>query len=214
MVSNKEWNRGFSSWKEKIRKWFANPDPKNTLEVGIFFDFRNVFGDQNLTERLRDFIFSEITKGDLFISYMLLDAVRMRAPTGFLRWITSRIEGKKKEAIDIKKYGIFPITHGVRALALREKIRRTETTDRIDILIERNVLPPDLGEDIKEAFSFLQTIRLRHQLELIKDGKKPDNDVIPGKLGKLERELLKDSMKIVADFQDFIERRYTAILPQ
>ncbi len=214
MVSSREWNMGISEWKSRIRKWFLRPEPENTLEVGIFFDFRNVFGDETMTEELRDFIFSELSKNDLFISYMLLDAVRMRHSGGLIGWILSRLEGSEREGIDIKKFGIFPITHGIRALSLREGIRETETVERIRTLVEKNILPEDLAEDLRESFSFLQSIRLRHQVDQIKEGKDPDNLINPGDFTRLERELLKDSLKVVRNFQDFIERRYTSHLPR
>ena len=214
MISNKEWNMGISEWKEKIRKWFSKPEPENTLEVGIFFDFRNVFGDSTITEELRDFIFSELSRNDLFISYMLLDAVRMRYAGGFIGWLIHRLEGSGKEGIDIKKFGIFPITHGIRALSLRERIRETETVERIKALVDRNILPEDLAEDLRESFSFLQSIRLRHQIDQIKVGQRPDNLIKPKDLSRLERDLLKDSLKIVRNFQEFIERRYTSYLPR
>ncbi len=213
MLSNPEWRRGTSEWKQQIRRWVRKPEPESTLRVGIFFDFRNAYGEEALTEELREFIFEELEGEELFISYMLLDAVRFRTPSGIMGWLMSHLEGEAGK-LDIKKSGIFPITQGIRALALKAGIRETETAERIEKLIASGDLPPDLGEDIKEAFSFLQTMRLQHQADQVRKGKEPDNLIDMQTLSKLERDLLKESLKIVRSFQDFIERRYTHHLPQ
>ncbi len=210
MVSNPEWRMGVSVWKKRLGEWFSKPEPENTLRLGIFFDFRNVFGSSELVEDLRDFVFSSLEGNDLFVAYMLLDAVRFKPPTGFF----SRIFMKDREGLDVKKSGIFPIMQGVRALSLKGKIRETSTAGRIDRLTEKGLLPKDLSADLKEAYSYLQTLRLKTQIEKIREGKEPDNGIDPKKLSKLERDLLKDSLRIVEEFQDFIERRYTSVLPR
>jgi len=208
MVSNPEWSMGMSRWKEKVRGWFSKPQPENTLKVGIFLDFRNAFGNSALVEELRDFIFHLLEGNDLFLAYMLLDVVRFKPPIGFI----SRFLPEKE--IDIKKSGVFPITQGVKAMALMGRIRETSTLGRIEELLRKGLLPSDLGTDLKEAYTFLQTLRLKSQIEKVKEGREPDNQVNLERLSKLERDLLKDSLKVVGEFQSFIERRYTAVLPR
>jgi CBS domain-containing protein len=214
MVSNPEWRHGRQKWMRIISNWLSRPEPENTLKFGMFFDFRNAFGDEKLTEELRDFILNEAKEKELFLSYMLLDAVRFKPPLGLFNRLLTEKAGPKKGEIDIKKGGIFPITQGIRALALRAGIRETPTIERLSRLTELGEIPPDLGADLREAFLYLQTVRLRAQLSKIKEGKEPDNHISPSSLGKLERDLLKDSLKIVKEFQEFIERHYTQHLPR
>lgn len=210
MVANPEWRMGVSAWKEKLRKWFAKPEPENTLFLGIFFDLRNAFGSAELVEELREFVFDALEGNDLYIAYMLLDAVRFKPPIGFMRRFVLEKEGE----IDLKRGGIFPITQGVRALSLKARVRETHTLERIDRLVDKGFLSADLGRDLKEAYSYLQTIRLRFQIEELMKGEEPDNLIDPRELSKLERELLRDTFKIVGEFQGFIERKYTASLPR
>jgi len=214
MVSNPEWRMGISRWKERLSSWFVRPEPEHTLRLGIFFDFRNAFGNAELVEDLRDFIFRSLEGNDLFIAYMLTDAIRFKPPIGFMRRFVLESKGEHRGELDIKKGGIFPITQGIRALSLKGKVRETSTFDRIDRLMEKGILPKDLGSDLKEAYTFLQTLRLRSQIEKLSEGRDPDNYVNPEKLSKLERDLLKDTLKIVEEFQSFIERRYTAGIPK
>ncbi len=214
MVSNPEWRMGISAWKEKLSRWILRPEPENTLRLGIFFDFRNAFGNAELVERLRDFIFSLTEREELFIAYMLLDAVRFKPPIGFMKHFILEKKGEHKGELDIKKGGIFPITQGVRALALKGKVKETSTLDRIDRLSEQGLIPSDLSTNLREAYSYLQTLRLKNQVEKLREGKRPDNYVNPENLSKLERDLLKDSFKIVSEFQGFIERRFLVNIPR
>ncbi len=214
MVSNPEWRMGFGEWKRRLSDWFLKPEPEHTLKLGIFFDFRNAFGSSKLVEDLRDFVFESLEGNDLFIAYMLLDAVRFKPPIGFMKRLVLESKGEHKGELDIKRGGIFPITQGIRALSLKGKVRETSTLVRIDGLIEKGYLPSDLGRDLKEAYTFLQTVRLKSQMEKIREGREPDNYVNPERLSKLERNLLKDSLKIIDEFQGFIERRYTANIPR
>ncbi|RLJ71236.1 CBS domain-containing protein [Hydrogenivirga caldilitoris] len=214
MVANPEWRMGISEWERKLKSWLLKPEPEHTLKLGIFFDFRNAFGNKELVERLRRFVFKTLEGEDLFIAYMLLDAVRFKPPIGFMRRLVLETRGEHRGELDIKKGGVFPITQGVRALSLKGKVSETSTLGRIEKLRELSLLPSDLASDLREAYTFLQTLRLKNQIEKLREGKTPDNYVNPEKLSKLERDLLKDTLRIVEEFQSFIERRYTAHLPK
>ncbi|WP_461831285.1 putative nucleotidyltransferase substrate binding domain-containing protein [Aquifex sp.] len=208
MVRNVEWNKGKTEWIKTLENWFSNPEPQNTLKLGIFLDFRNAFGDKTLEEELRETVFRLAKENDLTIAYMLKDAVRFKPPLGLFGKLKT-----EKKGIDLKKGGIFPITHGVRVLSVRNAIRETNTLERISKLKDMNVIPNTLSEDLSEAFKYLQYIRLKSQTEKLKRGEEPDNYVNPDALTKIEKDLLKDAFKIVGEFQSFIENRYLLYLP-
>lgn len=208
MVNNPEWNKGRSEWFKTVESWILKPEPENTLKASIFFDFRNTFGDKTLEEELRKKVFELTERGDLFIAYMLKDAVRFRPPLGFFGRLKSEERG-----IDIKKGGIFPITQGIRALALKHHVSETNTLQRMDRLKEKGVLYEELYENLREAFLLLQEIRLKAQIEKMQKGEPPDNYVNPEELTKIERDLLKDAFKVVEEFQSFIETRYLSYIP-
>ena len=110
----------------------------------------------------------------------------------------------KSNTIDIKKAGVFPIVQGIRSLALKEKIRETTTVKRIKILEERKVLEKEKAAELLEAFDVVNTLRLKAQLESIQNNKKINNEINTQTLGKIERDLLKDSFKIINEFKKFI----------
>ena len=110
-----------------------------------------------------------------------------------------------KSALDLKKGGIFPIVHGVRALALEHGLTETSTADRIRKLAEQNVLREDFSRELLQAFHFLSGLRLDSQLD---EQAGQGTLVKPGALTTAERDLLRDAFKIVKQFREFLRRHY------
>lgn len=209
MVSNPNWNKGKSEWFKTIKSWILTPEPENILKVSIFFDFRNAFGNKTLEEELRQKIFELAERENLFVAYMLNDAIRYRTPLGLF----GRLKTEEK-GVDLKKGGIFPITQGIRALALKYKVSETNTLQRMEKLRDNEVLPEELYKNLREAFLLLQELRLKSQINKLQRGETPDNYINPEELTKIEKDLLKDAFKVVEEFQNFIERRYLSYIPR
>jgi CBS domain-containing protein len=104
---------------------------------------------------------------------------------------------------DIKKGGIFAIVHGIRMLSLEHKIEHTNTTERIKELNNLGLFDRVFANELIEAYDTLLSIRLRFILGQ-KQGSNEQNYVNPKLLSKAERDLLKDSFKIVNKFKKFL----------
>jgi CBS domain-containing protein len=55
---------------------------------------------------------------------------------------------------------------------------------------------------LEEAFRLLWQTRLEHQVQLVRAGRRPDDQVDPSTLGPLARQGLKDSFRIIDAAQD------------
>ena len=108
-----------------------------------------------------------------------------------------------KNEINLKKGGIFAIVHGIRTLALQKKIRETNTIERIKALNNMGVLDKSFSKELIEAYDTLLTTRMRARLRHQK-GFDDINYVDPRELDKIERDLLKDSFKVVNTFKKFL----------
>lgn len=84
MISNPFWRRSAGEWESVVSEWIEKPKPENILNVAIFFDFRNVFGDQTLVQKLWEHVKNSIKKNPGFIPFLAVDAVRFKPPLGFL----------------------------------------------------------------------------------------------------------------------------------
>ena len=198
MASNPFWCKTVSEYKNEITKWIEKPNMQNYIDLAIFFDSFAVAGDKELSINLKDGLFDKLLNKDVFMAYFAKTTLSFDTPNIISNFIT------KKSNIDIKKTAIFPIVQGIRTLALKEKIKETTTLRRIKILEDKKILEKNRAAELIEAFDFVNTLRLKFQLNAIQDGKKFNNEIDTHTLGKIERDLLKDSFKIVNDFKKFI----------
>lgn len=198
MASNPFWCKTESEYKNEILKWVITPNMQNYVDLAIFFDSFAVAGDKQLLINLKDELFNRLYDKDVFMAYFAKATLTFDTPNIISSFIT------KKSNIDIKRTAIFPIVQGIRSLALKEKIKETTTIRRIKILENKKILEKNRAEELIEAFDFVNTLRLKSQLLSIQNGKKIDNEIDTQTLSKVERDLLKDSFKIVNEFKKFI----------
>lgn len=212
MLSNPEWRGSEREWEKRISAWIDTPIPENVLNSAIFFDFRNVFGDKTLADGLEEYVHKKIKGKSLFMSYFISEGLKFKPPLTFFRGFVVERSGEHKGELDLKKGGIFPITHGVRCLSLFNGILERNTYDRIRVLMDRGILENNFGRDLLEAYRFLNMLRFREQADKVIKGKEPDNYVNPEKLSKQERGLLKDAFRIVENFQEFLRHSFGSML--
>ena len=197
MVSNPVWCKNFSDYKNDIAKWISNPDMKGYLDLAIFIDSFAVAGDKEILIILKEYLFNKV-QNDLFLAYFAKSTTAFETPTAISNFIG------KNNLINIKKSAIFPIVQGIRSLSLKEKIKETTTVKRIKILEERKVIEKNMAAELIEAFEIVNTLRLKHHLDAINNSKVISNEIDTNSLGKIERDLLKESFKIVNEFKKFI----------
>lgn len=198
MVSNPFWCKTVSEYKHETARWIEAPDLQNYMDLAIFFDSFAVAGDKDLLINLKDDLFNKLHDKDVFMAYFARATLTFDTPSTVANFMT------KTHFIDIKKAAVFPIVQGIRSLALREKIRETITIKRIKILEEKKILEKDKAAELIEAFDVVNNLRLKAQLDDIQDNKAINNEIDTHSLGKIERDLLKDSFKIVIEFKKFI----------
>ena len=198
MVSNPFWCKTVNEYKNETASWIEAPGIQNYMDLAIFFDSFAVAGNKELLINLKDNLFNKLHDKDVFMAYFAKATLAFDTPNTVTNIMT------KSHIIDIKKTAVFPIVQGIRSLALKEKIRETTTIKRIKILENRKVLEKDKAAELLEAFDFVNTIRLKSQLFDIQHGKKITNEIDTHTLGKIERDLLKDSFKIINEFKRFI----------
>lgn len=198
MVSNPFWCKTVNAYKNEIARWIESPTLQNYMDLAIFLDSFAVAGNKELLINLKNDLFDKVHDKDVFLAYFAKATLTFDTPNT----ITNIIN--KSHYIDIKKAAIFPIVQGIRSLALREKIKETTTIKRIKILEDKKILEKEKVAELLEVFEFVNTLKLKTQLEYIHNGKKINNEINSHNLGKIERDLLKDSFKIINEFKRFI----------
>ena len=205
MVTNPLWRAPVARWREQLRDWVAGRDAEGPMRLAIFCDAVAVAGDATLLDGLRVYLDRLFGDHDAWLARFAAAADQFHEPHHWLGWLPGR---RDDGAMDLKKLGIFPIVHGVRALALERHVRDTGTVARLQSLVACGAIDATLARDLQDALHLLMTLRLSQQLAARAAGRAPDNEVQPSTLGLLEREPLRDSLAVVKRFRAWLRQHF------
>lgn len=206
MVSNPYWCRRESDFKDLIFEWVTQPSPDNFMNIAIFYDAVSVSGDRALVLRLKEYLFKIIDNSQQFNSHFAKIISSFDVPLGFFDgFVFNSKDNKHKNELNIKKGGIFIIVQGMRSLSLEHKLYNTSTAKRIKRLSELGVIEVELANEITMAFNFLTNINLKSNLEKLDKQEEVDNYINPNSLNTMEKDLLKESFKIVNKLKKKLE---------
>ncbi len=207
MVSNPVWAKTARDYEQDLRRWFDHPTGEAFLNIAILIDAEPVTGDASLLAALKNRIFAQYQGRQGLLSHFARAILSFPTPLGLFNRL--RVEdGPGGRRLDIKKGGIFPIVHGVRSLAVEYQIEETNTIARVQALSGRGPFDQQTIADIIEAFEFMSMLRLRAQLAAWDRGDAADTYVLPAQLSRLDRNLLKDSLRIVKQFKQDISYHF------
>ncbi|MBP2295637.1 putative nucleotidyltransferase substrate binding domain-containing protein [Azospirillum rugosum] len=201
MVSNPDWTRPLAAYKDAVFHWIHRPDETASMNLAIFYDAAAVAGDASLLAEAKGYLLSRLQDNQMFFTAFARPALAFDTPSGLFGGLFER---RRSEALDIKKAGIFPIVHGIRALALEKHMDETNTVERLWALADRGVLDRGFAGELAEAFTFLSTLRLKARVDSSAAGTQTDNLVRMEDLGKLDRDQFKDCLGLVKKFKEFI----------
>jgi CBS domain-containing protein len=207
MARNPAWSKPLAAWKGSLLGWIMQPTEQALMDMAIFYDALAIAGDATLLERAKGHLFELLSGNQAFCARFAKAIDSFETPLGILgNFIVEK--GEHKDQLDIKKGGVFPIVHGVRALALERSLRETGTVPRIRRLAEQGVLDRELASQLIDAFSALLGLRLQARLEKMRLHQPLDNFIRPADLSKLERDLLKESLRIAKRLKDLVRRHF------
>ena len=200
MVSNDEWRKNVTSYKSMIDSWTHSLDTKSSQNLSIFLDAKYVAGNEEYLKELQSYLYDSFSARDDVLAHIAKAILFFKTPlflfSGFV------VNKNDNNMLDLKKGGVFALVHGVRTLALQYEIRETNTIERIKELNNRGVIDKTFATELIESFDTLNSVRLQAMLSA-KDIDK-SSLIDPKKLSKVQRDLLKDSFKIVNKFKKFI----------
>ena len=208
MVSNPAWAKPLAAFRADLRGWILSPDEPALMNVAILVDAAPVAGDPALLAGLKDQLF-ELSRGEAAFCARFaraIDSFETPSLGGIRGLLVGRLPGR--EPLDLKKSAIFPIVHGVRALALERQIAETNTAERIRRLEDLGLFDHPFAVDLIEAYGFLLGLRLQARLDRLRLEQEPDNLIRPQDLNKFERDLLKDSFAIAGRFKELVRHHF------
>ena len=202
MVINPYWRRSVSEFLKLVDGWQHTFDETAFQSLSIFVDAQCVAGDERLLETVKEHLFTRFSARDDLLAYLAKAVLSFETPLSLFSSFV--VDKKHRNELDLKKGGIFAIVHGIRTLALEKKVRETNTIERIKQLNNIGVLDKTFARELIEAYDTLLGTRLRARLQHREKGFADVNYVDPNALDKIERDLLKESFKVVNAFKKFL----------
>ncbi len=207
MLSRPLWCQPLSGFKDTLRQWLFGGIADGPMNLAIFLDATAVAGDAQLLEAARAHL-DWLLQDDASYLARFAQAVDQFSEGGGWWSRLPGLRGRSAAEIDLKKLGVFPIVHGVRALALEYRLRAVSTTARLKALAAEGHLEPEMARDLTDALHRLMDLKLSNNLRQMAEGRAPGNTIPLSALGTLDRQALKDSLAIVRGFKQWLSRHY------
>ncbi len=209
VVSNPDWSLTPEQWQQRIHDW-ARADTENAiLGISALLDATPVTGDLGLFEPLDVLLLKALPREPDFWQRFVRPALEPGAPPPFFG------SGSGRD-IDVKRFGLFPIVHGARTLALELSLSASNTFRRLEGLKEAGAMEDGLADDLVEAFQVLNQLRLDQQLKRLEEKEATRvsaelaNMVHTGSLAAGDAALLREAFRAVRAFVEFLGQRYRA----
>lgn len=210
MAKNPNWTHSLSHWKRNYESWMLESLPETVIKFSTFFDCRYIYGEMQIMEELWAFLDEKLQQPmEKLFFHMANNALQYQPPlTSFFKNIRTITVGSQ-EVFDIKK-AMTPIVDLVRVYALKNRIFKANTGERLKALKEKGVFSETAYHELNQSYYYLMAMRLRKQAsQIIHDKAEPDNYIDPTSLTKIEQVTLKEIFKTIEDFQSRIKMEYT-----
>lgn len=206
MVSNPQWCKVAADFGQMTRQWLIMPDADSLMNLAIFMDAHTVCGDARLLQEVQRRLMVLATDNPAMLSRFASAIDSFGTTTGW--W--NRLLGKEDaiHQLNLKKEGIFPLVHGVRSLALANRVTETSTATRIAALVAAGKLDPGMGTDLTDSLHFFMGLKLKVGLTELDLGKAVTGNIDVARLSSLDRDLLKDTLNVVKRFKAVLRFRF------
>lgn len=205
MASNPKWVQPVKTWEAYFDKWILTPTQEALLSASIFFDFRPVAGNRALSDKLSEFIYIKIKKKPIFLNFLSRNTLMNPPPLGFFRGFVVEKSGEHRDEFDIKARAMRPLADLARLLILSHGIIRINNTfKRFEHLAKLEPIYEALFIQAGQAYEILMRMRALEGLRSKNDGR----FIQPENLGKLQRQLLKNTFTPIAELQDIAKVRF------
>ncbi|MBI5543717.1 MAG: CBS domain-containing protein [Deltaproteobacteria bacterium] len=194
MASNPRWTQPLSAWKKDFAHWVHVPESQAALHSGIFFDFREVYGEAALATQLREHVAGLLApRPGLFFRVIAQEAISRGLPSG-------------NAALELKQ-PLAAICDLARLFALWEGVRETNTLERLRELLAAPEPGRKTCEDLRQAHSFLLQVRLARQVAgATVNG--AEGAAGRGEINPLERRFLDETLGLIRRVQGQAQRLF------
>jgi CBS domain-containing protein len=208
MVNNPAWRMSEKDFTETAKHWLLEPTPDSLMNLAIFLDSHAISGNSSLLESVKQNLFKLATDNQFLMARFAAAIESFNSEVGWWNRLLTLGGDNSDNRINLKKAGIFAITHGIRSLALENHIRSNSTAERVRELIQMHKIPQDLGNEVIESLHLLMELRLKSGIAELETGKEVSGEIDLSRLSTLERDLLKDSLSVVKRLKQHLRQHF------
>ena len=202
MAMNPLWCQPVSTWKSYFKKWINTGNAQDLLEIQIFFDYRTLFGDENLGNELKAYINALTTKNPAYLLLLAQNTMKLKPQVGFWGNILLETAGSPPETVNIKE-AIMPIVNFARIYSLKQGITDLNTNSRLSKLHNQGIITTSTYQNVIQSLDYLSAMRLKHQASLIEKNIKPDNLLNTKLLSDLDKTIIK---KVLSNINNMLSK--------
>jgi PAS domain S-box-containing protein len=202
MAKNPQWCQPLSVWKNYFTEWITKAEPKDLLDLKIFFDLRFIYGNNVLIDDLQKHINHITSSSSSFFIYMAESILQTHIPEGAY---------KLKTVFDIKSL-MLPVVDLARLYSLKHQISTSNTSKRLALIFEKNIISHFGYINLLQTYNLLMQLRFKHQALQIEEHKIPDNFIDPHKQSDIDLMIIKKSVSIIEDFQNKVRLDFKGTL--
>jgi len=193
MAGNQVWCLSVQEWRRRFSTWMEEPDPEALLNASIFFDFRPLYGQDDLVDDLHQWLLPQPSRCPRFLRGMTEQALGCTPSLGWFGNFSYDGGHRYPHTIDLKMRGSRPFVDAARIWALQHGVWTTNTVERLRTVGSAMNRPISDTTASVEAFDFIQRLRIQRQLA----GGDYDevNRVNPSELTAPQRMMLKEAFK-------------------
>ncbi|MCE2656837.1 MAG: DUF294 nucleotidyltransferase-like domain-containing protein [Rubrivivax sp.] len=208
MASNPDCCLTQHEWLARFDHWMQHGAPEDLLNASIFFDLRGIAGATGMAGQLRTHIAEHAARLPRFMKQLALNALRSRPPLNWRGSVETRdVDGQA--VVDLKLQGTAIIVDAARIYALASGIAATNTRDRLQAYGQAQAIPPSEWQAWVTAFEFLQSLRLRIQMDPETTRPMDNPNCLPvAELNTIDQRVLRDALRIARQLQQRLEMDY------
>jgi CBS domain-containing protein len=203
-AANPLFARSLTSWRAAAARLCEDPTQEKALILAsVLTDSRPVWDSGGLGAHVADALWQvrgQLDQADLR-RLLARFALSFRPPTGFWRDFVVEHSGERRGQLDLKHGGLIPIVDLARWAGMGAGVTSASTPERLRAAEAAGTLDGPEASTLREAFGFIFSLRLDHQVEQLRRGEAPDDFIDPRKLNPLARSYLREAFRAVASVQ-------------
>ena len=195
-----------TDWREHLAEWAETPGKYPWAPD--YFEMRAIRGEAKPVFELRDQLLECATADNKFVALLAAATIRNRPPLGFFKKFVVEKSGEHKDELNLLEKGITPLVEMVRIFTVEQGRKDISTMKRLHKLKTQNGF--EKADEIGQAFDYLLTYLVHHQLQQLEKGMPPVNFINPDSLSDLEKKTIKESFLLIEYLCENIEKKYRA----